>query len=113
MDALAAKTIAPAVGLIKLWIMSLKWFTAEILSARISITDRNIKTPITHQDVMASQGWLSFISSVYLARRETTSSGMYAFSPALAESPNAVIILKTSMTYYHLMTLNYFMGIAI
>ena len=101
LDTLAAKTMAPAVGLIKLCTISLTWFTAGTLSATISMIERKINTPITHQEVMASQGELSLIKSVYFASSETTSKGIYAFNPALAERPNAEIMLKISILFFN------------
>lgn len=95
-EELAAKTMAPAAGRTKLWIMSLMWFTSGILSASISITVRKIKVPIIHQEVMPSQGDPSFIKSVYLAINDTTNKGIYAFNPVLAERPKAEKIFKTS-----------------
>ncbi len=100
LDALAAKTMAPAVGRTKLCTTSLIWLTAGILSASISMIERKINVPITHQEVMASHGELSLIRSVYFASSETTSRGIYAFNPALAESPNAEMMLKISILFF-------------
>src|SRR3989337_896679 len=87
--ALAAKTIAPATGRTMVWITSLTWFTAGTLSAKNSTSVNTINKPITHQLVSVSQGEFNWIKSVKRATMAITSNGIYALSPALAESPNA------------------------
>lgn len=87
---LAAKAIAPAVGRMKDCMMtSLMLLITGNLSTRNSISDKITSKLIIHQLARASQGELSVIRSVKRAIRAMTNKGIYAFKPALAESPNA------------------------
>jgi hypothetical protein len=79
------------------WMMSLIWLIAGTLSAKNSTTARMRINPMIHQLVKVSQGWESFIRLVNFARSAIASNGIYAFKPALAESPNAEKIPSISI----------------
>jgi len=64
------------------------------MSASISTMASAARTPITHHELSKFHGSCKLMRLVNLASNATVSSGMYAFKPALAESPKAVKILK-------------------
>jgi hypothetical protein len=74
--ALAAKTMAPAVGRTKVWMASLIWLTAGTLSAKNSIRESTTSRPIIHQLSSAFHGSLRLIRSVKREIRAITSSGI-------------------------------------
>jgi hypothetical protein len=69
--------------------ISFAWLIAGILSAKNSTTESKTKTPITHQLSNVFQGEFRLNKFVNLLNNATTSKGMYAFNPALADNPKA------------------------